>query len=223
MSSFAGLFTTLTFGKNKSLLAVYQALKGYVYLWGRVGSEKQEVIPFSFWGPDLFVAWGLWRTGFPSTYPIIPKQNSLNIFFYFPLKFYSSFEHFSCLHWTPSFQWCVKCDGKLNCLSLMFTHDSPRMEWTSLLYFPLSPVCWLLLCSVWCLEQIWLMIFFHRNINFTFLLWINSMAALCSGKNLGEVLGNMLLVWALLLACFMTLVKKPNIFLQSQFLICKIG
>lgn len=128
--------------------------------WNWKWEEKQGGNFSNFWGAALFVTWDCEGLRFPSTYPSIPTQNSLNLFVLFP-EFLLPFWTFFLSYQTPSFQWCVKCDWKLNYFSLWHCRPwFPENGWASLLSFPLClSTCWWLLCSVQCLEQSWLMTF----------------------------------------------------------------
>lgn len=135
MSSFAGLFTTLTFGKNKSLLAIYQALKGYVYLWGESWKWEARRSSFQFLGPRSLCGVG---TVIPFYLSHHPKTKLFKYLFLLSSEILFLFWTLLLPCWTPSFQWCVKCDGKLNCLSLWCYSWFPENGMDKFALFPLE-------------------------------------------------------------------------------------
>lgn len=123
------------------------------------------------------------RLWFPSSYPSISKLNSSNVFLPFS-EFLLFFWTLFSSYWTLSFQWCVKCDWKLNDFSLWYCLWFPENGMGKLALFPL--VSCLLTTSVCCAVPRTKLVnaLFLRDIRFVRLLWINSTATLYDGKNL---------------------------------------
>lgn len=150
MGYFVGLSTTLVFGKKKSLLAASRSSQRIcVYVGVELElrreakrSSFQFLEPWSLCG--MGIVKGLW---FPSTYPSIPKQNYLNIFILLP-EFLLLFWTLFLPYWTPSFQWCVKCDWKLSYLGLWHCLWFPENGMGKFALFPL--VSCLLTASLFC-------------------------------------------------------------------------
>lgn len=154
------------FGREKSLLAASlssQRMCGYVGVELEMAREAERSL-LQFLGPcslcGLRFVKGLW---FPSTYSSLPKQNSLHIFLLFPEFFIPLLN--TCLVLLNTF-------FSMMCTMWLKTQLFPSLpflvvswEWNGQVrsVFPLCLVCWLLLCSVRCLEQSWLMNFSQEH------------------------------------------------------------
>lgn len=169
MGYFAGLPTTPLFGTKKSLVAAFlSSQRMCVYAGVEVERAREaERSSLQFLGPwSLCGRWlvkGLW---FPSAYSSLPKQNLWDILLLFPEFLFLCWTLF-LPYWTPSFQWCVKCDWKLNYFRLwhcLWFLDNGMGKWAP---FPL--VSCLLTASVFCAVPRTKLVddFFspHRNIN----------------------------------------------------------